>query len=73
MQSKSRDWNARNSAAGSGFVTRFQVKSSFLSAYEVHTVGSTIHHEYWIPAEELRRFNENIVGLIEIIHEFHAE
>jgi len=68
-----RDWNARNSAARSGFVTRFQVRISFLAAYEVHTVGSANHKEYWIPAEELPRFNENIIGLIEVIAEFRAE
>ena len=66
-----RDWNARKS--GSGYVTRFQVHSSFLSAYSVHTVGSVIHQEYWIPAERLSQFNENIVGDIEVIAEFHRE
>src|ERR1700758_5803036 len=46
-----RDWNANSS--GSGFVTRFQLNASFLSAYEVHTVGSAIHKEYWVPAADL--------------------
>lgn len=68
-----RDWNARNSATRAGFVTRFRVKSSFLAVYEVHTVGSVIHQEYWIPAEQLPRFNENVVGSIEVIAEFHVE
>jgi len=67
-----RDWNARNSATRLGFVTRFQVKSSFLSTYKVHTVGSSIHKEYWIPAEDLPQLNENIVGLIEVIAEFRG-
>jgi hypothetical protein len=66
-----RDWNARNS--GSGYVTRFQVHASFLSTYSAHTVGSAIHQEYWIPAECLSQFNENIVGDIEVITEFHRE
>ncbi len=65
-----RDWNVRDS--GSGYVTRFQVRSDFLRRYEVHTVGSSIHQEYWIPAEELAEFNRNIVGKIEVIAEFHA-
>ena len=64
-----RDWNARN--GNIGYVTRFQVQSSFLSRYEVHTVGSSIHKEYWIPAEDLEEFNRNIVGKIEVIAEFH--
>jgi|SRR5271157_1934689 len=68
-----RDWNVRNSNSGSGYVTRFLVKASFLFSYEVHTVGSSIHKEYWIPAEELGKFNENIIGTIEVIAEFHQK
>jgi hypothetical protein len=68
-----RDWNANNSASRSGYVTRFRVNSSYLSAYEVHTVGSSIHKEYWIPAEDLPNFNANIVGPIEVIAEFHSQ
>jgi len=34
-------------------------------------VGSAIHQEYWIPAGELDEFNANIVGLIEVVAEFH--
>ena len=64
-----RDWNARN--GNIGYVTRFQVQSSFLSRYEAHTVGSSIHKEYWIPAEDLEEFNRNIVGKIKVIAEFH--
>jgi len=47
------------------------VNATFLSSYEVQTVGSSLHKEYWIPAEELLQFNENIVGTIEVIAEFH--
>jgi hypothetical protein len=36
-------------------------------------VGSAIHREYWIPAEELDEFNANIVGTIEVIAEFHPK
>lgn len=32
-----------------------------------------MHQEYWIPAEELDEFNQNIVGQIEVIAEFHDE
>jgi hypothetical protein len=39
----------------------------------VHTVGSVIHREYWIPAEDLAEFNGNIIGEIEVIAEFHRE
>jgi hypothetical protein len=68
-----RDWNAQNSDSGSGYVTRFQVKASFLSTYDVRTVGSAIHKEYWIPAGDLAQFNENIVGDIEVIAEYHRK
>ena len=65
-----RDWNAK--ASGSGYVTRFSVRQSFLSHYDVQNAGGSQHQEYWIPAEDLARFNENIVGHIEVIAEFHG-
>jgi len=66
-----RDWNVK--ASGSGYVTRFSVRTEFLSRYEVQTVGGSQHQEYWIPAEDLSQVNQNIVGPIEIITEFHSE
>jgi len=68
-----RDWNARNSTSGLGYVTRFAVNADFLSKYEVQKVGGSSHLEYWIPAEELSAFNENIAGAIEVIAEFRRE
>src|SRR3954469_7121633 len=64
-----RDWNVK--ASGSGYVTRFRVRAAFLQRYPVQKVGSAIHQEYWIPAEELDEFNRNIVGPIEVIAEFY--
>ncbi|WMW80302.1 hypothetical protein RF679_16880 [Undibacterium cyanobacteriorum] len=66
-----RDWNV--SASGSGFVTRFHVRKSFMDRYPVQCVGGEMHTEWWIPAEEQEEMNSNIVGLIEVIQEFHAE
>lgn len=66
-----RDWNVK--ASGSGYVTRFHVRSQFLAAYTVQIVGGREHAEYWIPAEELAAFNDNIVGTIEVIAEFHRD
>jgi hypothetical protein len=63
-------WNVRDS--GYGAVTSFQVRRDFLQRYEVHTVGSAIHQEYWIPAEDLVEFNQNLVGAIKVVAEFHA-
>ena len=67
-----RDWNTKDPVSGfAGYVTRFNVRKEFLSRYQIETVGArALHEEYWIPAEELAQFNENIVGLIEIIREF---
>lgn len=68
-----RDWNAKNADTGyMGYVTRFQVRADFLSRYSVQTVGNSTHQEYWIPAEDLPEFNQNIVGLIEVVAEFHS-
>ena len=67
-----RDWNTKDAASGySGYVTRFEVQADFLSQYEVQTVGNKTHQEYWIPAEKLDSFNQHIVGIIEVIAEFH--
>jgi hypothetical protein len=65
-----RDWNAKES--GVGYVTRFEVNADFLKRYEPQTVGSSLHKELWVSAEELEEFNSNIVGPIEVIAEFHT-
>lgn len=65
-----RDWNTKHSAGRHGYVTRFRVRSEFLSRYEVQTVGGSVHQELWVPAGELEEFNANIVGPIEVIAEF---
>jgi len=66
-----RDWNTKDEASGYvGYVTRFQVRTAFLSRYLVQTVGSSLHQEYWIPAEDLDEFNRNIVDSIEVISEY---
>ena len=63
-----KEWNL--AASGSGFVTRFKVNEDFINKYELKTVGGINHKEFWIPSEDLEEFNNNIVGLIEIIHKF---
>jgi hypothetical protein len=69
-----RDWNPKDEASGyAGFVTRFQVRSAFLLDYEVRTVGSAQHQEYWIPAANLPAFNAAIVGRIEVLAEYLGE
>jgi hypothetical protein len=69
-----RDWNTKDEGSGfTGYVLRFSVRSEFLCSYEIHTVGSGEHREYWIPAEDLDRLNENVVGSIELVSEFRGE
>jgi hypothetical protein len=63
-----RDWNVP--ASGCGFVTRFEVRTSFLDNYQVRQVGGETILEYWIPAEDLEALNDAIVGLIEVVAEF---
>jgi len=66
-----REWNVP--ASGSGFVTRFFVKKAFMQDYSVECVGGANHTEWWVPAEKLEELNDNIVGKIEVIEEFHPE
>ena len=63
-----RDWNVP--ASGSGFVTKFVVRTEYLSKFEIQNVGAVFHNELWVPADELEEFNNNIVGQIEVTKEF---
>jgi hypothetical protein len=61
------DWNPPDKASGfAGFVTQFEVSSTYLSKYEIHTAGSMQHREYWIPAREMNALNKAISGLISV-------
>lgn len=69
-----RDWNTKDEHSGfAGFVLRCRVRTAFLRKYEAHVVGSSEHQEYWIPAGDLSRFNENIVGKVEVVAEFRGQ
>ena len=63
-----RDWNVP--ASGTGYVTRFRVRSRFAARYPVRQAGGKTILELWIPAEDLDELNDNIVGRIEVVHEF---
>jgi hypothetical protein len=65
-----REWNVP--ASRSGYVTRFLIKASFMSRYPIQKVGGENHTEWWIPAQDLEALNDNIIGFIEIIREYHA-
>jgi hypothetical protein len=63
-----RRWNTKDDEVG--YVTRFEVRTEFLNRFEVRIVGSRIHAEYWIPAEQLAEFNDAIVGTIAVVKRF---
>ena len=68
-----RDWNSTDVRTGHrGFVTQFRVSRAFLARYEPRQVGGATHLEYWVPAEELPAFNEQIIGSIEVVAEFNS-
>lgn len=69
-QEIARKWNVRDSEVG--YVTRFRVKQEFMDRYTIQKVGALHHTEWWIPAHELEELNANIVGLIEVIAEYHG-
>jgi hypothetical protein len=66
-----RDWNTRDEENGSvGYVLRFSIPSQYAARYPIRQVGDRIHSELWVPADELPDFNAQIVGTIEVVHEF---
>ena len=68
-----RDWNPKDETSGFvGYALRFSVRTAFLNQDKIHIVGSSDHQEYWIPAEDLQKLNENIVGPIEAISEYSS-
>jgi hypothetical protein len=60
-------WNAPR---GGGYVTKFLVRTDFLSAYKVQDAGGQAHLDYGIPAEDLPAFNAAIEGKIVVTAEF---
>ena len=68
-----RDWNTRDPRSGFvGYVLQFQVRRDYLEKFAVQRAGSSQHLEYWIPADQLNEFNQNIVGPIEVIRQFRS-
>lgn len=66
-----REWNTRDPNSGFvGYVLRFEVRKQYLDQFEPQEVGGRECREYWIPAERLSEFNNNLVGPIRILHEF---
>jgi putative RNA 2'-phosphotransferase len=68
-------WNTKDSgrSAGAGFVTAFDLSAEYLERFEKHTVGSSLHRELWVPADELDVFNSHIFGRIRVTDAFYGE
>ncbi|HFK5568466.1 hypothetical protein [Elizabethkingia meningoseptica] len=61
-------WNTRDEFGNYlGFVTCFNVLEEVINKYPVQNVGARNHNEIWVPSEELDKFNQAIVGKIEVI------
>lgn len=69
-----RDWNTNDEASGySGFVTEFSIPTVYFEKFEIQNVGAMHHNELWVPAEELKDFNEQIQGKISVIAAFYGD
>jgi len=69
-----RDWNTKDAASEfAGYVLQFEVEEEFLKNYPIRQVGDVKHREYWIPASDLDRFNQCIVGTIQVVAEFYGK
>jgi len=67
-----RDWNTKSNSFA-GFVTKFEVEDDYGHKFDVHVVGSRIHQELWVPAEELAEFNRHIIGSISVVAAYYGE
>jgi uncharacterized protein (TIGR02452 family) len=64
-------WNTRDQAGNYlGFVTKFEVLENEVNKYPTQNVGAKNHNELWIPSEDLEKFNQAIVGNIEVTKVF---
>jgi uncharacterized protein (DUF3820 family) len=64
-------WNTEDEFGGYvGHVLEFDLPGEYLKKFPVQNVGSEIHNELWVPAEELEEFNNNIIGEIRLVESF---
>lgn len=64
-------WNIKDKNSDyKGFVTKFEIDDSYILQFKSHIVGSSYHEEFWISAEELCEFNNNIIGKIEVVKSY---
>lgn len=70
-----RQWNSREAAAGfCGFVTEFDLGDELAARYPVQQLGGgPVYRELWVPAEELTRFNEHLIGPIRVVESVYGD
>jgi hypothetical protein len=67
------NWNINEKFAGyAGVITKFDVDLEFIKKYKVEIAGGPTLQELWIPSEELRELNNNIVPPIKIVGAFYG-
>ena len=59
-------WNTREEPFA-GYVLEFRVPDPYAARFERHIVGDASCEEFWVPAEELPRFNEQIEPPIRVV------
>ena len=58
-------WNKKSADSDyTGYVTTFEIDDTYISKFDVQTVGASYHQEFWISAEDLEEFNRHIIGRI---------
>lgn len=66
-----RKWNTQDAFSDYvGAVTAFDLSEGFLAKYPVQNVGGIEHDELWVPAGELKEFNDQIIGDIRVVNAF---
>jgi hypothetical protein len=74
-QQIAKQWNTKDSAGQAtqvGFVTAFDLPVECMEGYQERTVGSSVHRELWVPAEELDVFQSQIRGRIRVVDVFYG-
>ncbi|MFV0393962.1 MAG: hypothetical protein ACK5LC_06155 [Coprobacillaceae bacterium] len=67
------NWNTKDESSGfSGFVTEFNIEEEFIKQYSVKNVGGNLHSDYWIPANEMKKFNAHLIGRITVTDAFYG-
>lgn len=67
-------WNTVDAKSGyAGYITEFHVNDEYINKFQKHIVGTRVHEELWISAEELLNFNKNIEGKIKIIDAYYGK